>query len=188
MNAGDHNAELPLDSDSDYSAPGPATGSAAAPARALHLRLGFLALVAAGGVVGTAARIGVTLLVDQSVDATGGSFPIAIFAINIVGAFVLGMLLQALTARGPDTGRRRTLRLLLGTGVLGGFTTYSALSSDSAVLLTSGGVALALGYGLATVVLGALASWAGIALGAALGSPEGRDRMPVDSDASGDPR
>ena len=56
------------------------------------------------------------------------------------------------------------------------------------VLLTSGGVALALGYGLATVVLGALASWAGIALGAALGSPEGRDRMPVDSDASGDPR
>ncbi|GLK16277.1 hypothetical protein GCM10017602_07590 [Herbiconiux flava] len=142
-----------------------------------------MALVAAGGAVGTALRAGIGLLVHPI-----GGFPVAIFGINIVGAFVLGMLLQALTARGPDTGRRRTLRLLLGTGVLGGFTTYSALSSDSAVLLTSGGVALALGYGLATVVLGALASWAGIALGAALGSPEGRDRMPVDSDASGDPR
>jgi CrcB protein len=151
--------------------------------RADHLRAGLVAFVAAGGAVGTALRAGIALLVHPV-----GGFPVAIFGINIVGAFVLGMLLQALTARGPDTGRRRTLRLLLGTGVLGGFTTYSALSSDSAVLLTSGGVALALGYGLATVVLGALASWAGIALGAALGSPEGRDRMPVDSDASGDPR
>lgn len=139
--------------------------------------------MAAGGAVGTALRAGIALLVHPV-----GGFPVAVFGINIVGAFVLGMLLQALTAHGPDTGRRRTLRLLLGTGVLGGFTTYSALSSDSAVLLTSGGVALAFGYGLATVVLGALASWAGIALGAALGSPEGRDRMPVDSDASGDPR
>ncbi|MBF4572311.1 CrcB family protein [Herbiconiux sp. VKM Ac-1786] len=151
--------------------------------RADHLRAGPVALVAAGGAVGTALRAGIALVVHPV-----GGFPVAIFGINIVGAFVLGMLLQALTARGADTGRRRTLRLFVGTGVLGGFTTYSALSSDSAVLLTSGGLALALAYGLATVLLGALASWGGIALGAALGSPEGRDRMPVDSDASGDPR
>jgi len=162
MDAGDHKAELPLDSDSDYSAP----GSASARARPLHLRLGFLALVAAGGMVGTAARIGVTQIVDRFVATTDGSFPLAIFGINIVGAFVLGLLLERLALRGPDVGARRITRLLVGTGVLGGFTTYSALSADSAELLTDGGLLIALVYGVATVLLGALASWAGIALGA----------------------
>jgi len=182
MDAGDRNAELPLDSDSDESGPGTAAPSAgrgdgpagelpgsardARPARPLHLRLGFLALVAAGGIAGTAARIGVTLIVDQFVDTSDGSFPIAIFGINIVGAFVLGLLLERLALRGPDVGARRIARLLVGTGVLGGFTTYSALSADSAEILTDGGFLLALVYGVATVLVGALASWAGIALGA----------------------
>lgn len=163
MDAGDPNIELPLDSDSDAAS---APGATRAGPRALHLRLGFLALVAAGGVMGTAARIAVTLVIDQFVGKDDGSFPVAIFGINVIGAFVLGVLLERLALRGPDVGARRITRLLVGTGVLGGFTTYSALSSDSAVLLTDGGFLIALVYGVATVLVGALASWAGIALGA----------------------
>ncbi len=180
MKAGDPDAQLPIDSDSDYPGTVPGESSrtlasrgdtsgpqgAATPApRALHLRLGYLALVAAGGVVGTAARIAVTLVVDQLVGDADGSFPLAIFVINIVGAFILGLLLERLALRGPDVGARRITRLLVGTGVLGGFTTYSALSADSAELLTDGGVLVALVYGVTTVLVGALASWAGIALG-----------------------
>ncbi|MFB2557216.1 fluoride efflux transporter FluC [Herbiconiux liangxiaofengii] len=142
-----------------------------------HLRAGPIALVAVGGAFGTAVRAGITLVVHPV-----GGFPVAIFGINLVGAFVLGLLLQALVARGDDTGRRRQLRLLVGTGVLGGFTTYSALSADSAVLLSSGGLALALAYGVATVVLGGLASWAGILLGGRRSSGAGAGALPIDPD------
>ncbi|WP_440709295.1 fluoride efflux transporter FluC [Herbiconiux sp. YIM B11900] len=150
----------------------------AAPVRAAHLRPGPIALVAAGGVIGTAARAAIALAVSPI-----GQFPVAIFGINVVGAFVLGVLLQALALRGPDTGVRHTLRLFVGTGVLGGFTTYSALSADSAELLTDGGLGLALVYGVATVVVGALASAAGILLGARLGRPASASALPIDPDA-----
>jgi CrcB protein len=152
-----------------------------AAARPDHLRAGPIAVVAAGGAVGTALRAGIGLLAHPV-----SGFPIAIFGVNIIGAFALGVLLQALAVRGPDTGRRRTLRLLLGTGVLGGFTTYSALSSDSAVLLTTGGFGLALAYGFATVLLGTLASWAGIALGTIAGARRGSTAGPDSPGSSGD--
>jgi CrcB protein len=156
-----------------------------------HLRVGPIALVAAGGAVGTAARAAIALVVPPV-----SGFPVAIFAINVVGAFVLGVLLQALAMRGSDTGWRRQLRMFAGTGVLGGFTTYSALSADSAVLLTTGGFGLALLYGVATVVVGGVASWAGILLGARIGRGDGassiadRPRPPVDpdTDAPGEAR
>jgi CrcB protein len=88
--------------------------------------------------------------------------PVVIVDINVVGAFLLGLLLAALTRRGPDEGARLRVRLLLGTGVLGGFTTYSALATDTTVLLTGGAVGPALLYALGTVLIGALASWIGI--------------------------
>ena len=160
---------------------GPEPGRAERPP---HLRGRYLALVAAGGAVGTAARAAITLVVEPV-----GGFPVAIFGINVVGAFVLGALLQALALRGPDTGGRRTVRLLVGTGVLGGFTTYSALSADSAQLLTDGGLGLALVYGLTTVVVGGLASWAGILLGTRFGGPTGSrpgtpSALPLDPDST----
>jgi CrcB protein len=77
--------------------------------------------------------------------------------------------LETLASRGPDDGRRRRLRLLLGTGVLGGFTTYSALATETGLLLTDGRAGAALLYALGTVIVGALASWAGIGAGRALG-------------------
>jgi len=116
-------------------------------------------LVAAGGAVGTGLRYGVMLAVP-AVHAV----PVAIFAVNVVGAFVLGVLLEALTELGADHGLSRRLRLGVGTGVLGGFTTYSTLATDNVTLALRLGPGAALGYGLVTVLVGAMVSVAGIAL------------------------
>ncbi|MDZ5079026.1 fluoride efflux transporter FluC [Nesterenkonia sp. HG001] len=116
-----------------------------------------IGLVALGGTVGTLARY----LLDALIGDTAG-LPLGIFIINITGAFLLGVLIESLPLGGPDRGRRRDLRLLLGTGLLGGYTTYSLLASDIAALLIGHHIAEALGYGLATVLLGSLASWTGI--------------------------
>ena len=131
--------------------------------RPLHLRGRSLALVALGGALGTALREVLAL----SAPAPAGSVPWTILAINVTGAAVLGLLLEGLARGGPDEGRRRDLRLLLGTGVLGGFTTYSALAVDTA-LLGDRHLALALGYGLGSVAAGLLAAAAGIAAARAL--------------------
>lgn len=131
------------------------------PSTPLRRRLPLVLLVVAGGAVGTALRVLVTLAVPPA-----GSFDTAIFAINVVGAFVLGLLLERLLRGGPDEGRRRVLRLGLGTGVLGGFTTYSSLAIETATLGAAGDVLTASVYGLASVLLGVLAAAAGIAVGA----------------------
>lgn len=126
--------------------------------RPSHLGLAFL-----GGAFGTAAREAISLVVPVV-----GGLPLATFGINLLGAFLLGLLLESLARRGPDEGLRRRVRILVGTGFMGGFTTYSALAVDSASLLGAGAVRAGLGYGLATVLLGGIGTWAGIAWGAAL--------------------
>jgi CrcB protein len=113
-------------------------------------------LVALGGAVGTGLRYGLSTLVPH-----WNAIPVATLGINLVGAFLLGLLLETLARSGLGPGRARSLRLGLGTGVLGGFTTYSALATDTA-LLTGGHPGLAIGYALVTVVVGAAASVAGI--------------------------
>jgi CrcB protein len=134
-----------------------------APTRPLYRQWRYLGLVALGGAVGTAAREALSL----GVPAVGG-VPVIILAINVVGAFALGLLLDALTRRGADDGVRRDMRLLLGTGVLGGFTTYSALATGTSLLLTTGQAGAGIAYGLATVVLGGLATFAGVAVAASV--------------------
>ncbi|PWH06647.1 hypothetical protein DEO23_06815 [Brachybacterium endophyticum] len=129
------------------------------PVRPLHLQAGALALVLLGGTLGTAAREGLTLVVPEV-----GGFPIALSCINLVGALLLGVLLESLARRGPDTGPRRSLRLLLGTGLMGGFTSYSALSLATQQLLADGTVGRALAFALLSVVLGVLFAFAGVLL------------------------
>lgn len=126
--------------------------------RAVHLRLPYLGLALIGGTLGTAAREAITLALPPA-----GGIPWAIFAVNILGAFLLGLLLDALARFGPDEGRRRRLRIMVGTGFMGGFTTYSALATDAAGLLGAGDVGIGLAYGLGTMLIGGLATWAGIA-------------------------
>lgn len=137
------------------------TPAPATPATPLHREWWALGTVFVGGTIGTGVREALSLVLPAPT-----SFPIVIFGINVAGAFLLGLLLEALLRRGPDGGRRRVLRLLLGTGVLGGFTTYSALADDTALLLGGSDAGTAILYAAATVGVGALASWAGIALAA----------------------
>ena len=132
------------------------------PARPVHLQLRFIIPVILGGMAGVAAREGLVLAFPYD------DVPWIIGAINIGGAFLLGFLLGLLARLGPDTGGRRVLRLFAGTGMLGGFTTYSALATDAASL-TSDGLPLAgLGYALVSVIVGAMAATAALAVVTAL--------------------
>ena len=124
-----------------------------------HLRPSGLLWVFLGGVAGTGAR---ALMLEWF--PNGQDLHWAVLGINLLGAFLLGILLQALLSRGLSAGGWLQLRLLFGTGALGGFTTYSALSEGIIALTASGDPLGAALYGFGTVVLGAGATWAGIAV------------------------
>nr|WP_216645816.1 CrcB family protein [Isoptericola halotolerans] len=121
----------------------------------------MLGLVALGGAAGSAARYVVALVLPTQ----AGGWPWATFTVNLVGAFALGWLLEALARHGPETDRRRRLRLFAGTGVLGGFTTYSALALDVETLLADGQWPTAAAYAGATLLLGLVAALLGVLLG-----------------------
>ena len=123
-----------------------------------HLQGRLLVLVLLGGAAGTLARRAVGLAVPPVAD-----LPLGTLVVNLVGAFVLGALLEHLAGRGRDEGRRRDLRLTFGTGFCGGFTTYSALAVDTDGLLRAGQVGPGLAYALGTVALGLVASALGVA-------------------------
>lgn len=140
------------------------------PARPLHLRPGAIALVACGGVLGTALREALALAVPPV-----HGIPWALLVCNLSGAFVLGILLEALARRGADSGLRRALRLFLGTGVIGGYTSYSALSLAVVQAGSSGSAGVAVAYGLGSVLLGLLATAAGVLVASAVPRQEGED-------------
>lgn len=114
-----------------------------------------VALVVVGGTLGTLSRFGVSEALPGD-----GLFPLATFVVNVAGSFALGVLLAVLLDRRADS-----LRLLLGTGFLGGFTTYSALAVETDSLLRGDQVALGVAYALGTVIAGLAAAFAGIAVG-----------------------
>ena len=110
-----------------------------------------LVSVFVGGALGTAARAGLTLAL------AGDLGPALVPLINVVGAFAIGILF-GIRARMPMSTRAQRAQLFFGTGVLGGFTTYSALAVASADLSL-------LWWGAATVVVGTLAAWLGVLIG-----------------------
>ncbi|MFD6856432.1 fluoride efflux transporter FluC [Rhodococcus sp. NPDC060090] len=134
-----------------------------------HRRPSALAAVAVGGAIGTLGRYGVGLWCPASPD----SWPVGTFAVNIAGAFVLGLLLEALLRTGADTGRRYLLRLAAGTGMLGAFTTYSTFAVDVVSLVRDGSPVLAASYAAASVLLGLCAAGLGIAVGARIAGGRG---------------
>jgi len=116
-----------------------------------------LGLVLLGGAAGTLLRwsLGVAY-------GTGpADWPWVTFVINLSGALALGALLEALAAAGPDTGWRRAVRLGVGTGVLGGYTTYSTFTVESVRLAAAGRAWLALGYAVGSVLAGIACAAAG---------------------------
>lgn len=132
----------------------------AQPSLPSYLRPASLALVFLGGTVGVLAR---ELLILAIPDA--GGVPLALLLANVLGSFALGALLEALASAGEEAAPRRALRLFFGSGLLGGFTTYSALAQSVVLLLDDAAVWHALGYGLGSLVSGAFAAWIGMLAG-----------------------
>ena len=117
-----------------------------------------LAVVAAGGVVGSLGRWAVGLALPHA----DGDFPWSTFLVNVSGALAMGLLVEFLVAR---PGTHRLARPFVGVGVLGGWTTFSALAVDAVGLAAGHHLQTAILYVGATFLVGTLAVAAGVAAG-----------------------
>ncbi|WP_069387158.1 fluoride efflux transporter FluC [Cellulosimicrobium cellulans] len=126
--------------------------------------LALAGLVALGGALGTTARA----VLEHAWPPPAGGWPWTTFAINVAGSFLLGVLLEALRRAGPDAGWRRAVRLGCGTGVLGGFTTYSTFAVEVERLAAGGDLGLGAAYAVGSVVLGIVAAVGGIVAASAV--------------------
>ncbi|WP_225851065.1 CrcB family protein [Streptomyces sp. HPF1205] len=116
-----------------------------------------VAAVSAGGGAGAAARYGASLLWPTA----SGTFPATTFAINAIGCAVIGVFMVVIT---DAWAAHRLVRPFFGTGVLGGFTTFSTYAVDIRRLVDGGHAGLGLAY-LAATPLAAVASvWAAATL------------------------
>ncbi len=150
---------FPIDPDlapSDRGEPSVTHHPWAGPAHRAHP--GVLAAVFLGGAIGTVGRYELGL----AWPAGAAHFPAATFVVNTSGAFLLGLILTVLLER---FGPTRYLRPFLSTGLLGGWTTYSAFAVDAVTAGRSGHPALAIGYVTATLGAGLAAATLGIWLG-----------------------
>jgi CrcB protein len=108
-------------------------------------------LVAAGGAMGAVARYGTVQLVSKY-----SALPVGTMLVNIVGSLLIGVLMAKLQSE--------PAKLLLVTGVLGGFTTFSAFSWDILQLMQRGQIAHAMLYVLGSVLLSLVAVYIGYIL------------------------
>ena len=115
--------------------------------------LAVLLVVSVGGSAGAGARYLLGLAFAQP----AGSFPWTTFAINVAGSALIGVLMVLVT---DVWTQRRLIRPFLGTGVLGGFTTFSTFAVDIQTLTGAGHAGSALLYLAATPILAVLAVWA----------------------------
>jgi CrcB protein len=113
-----------------------------------------LAAIALGGGIGSLARY----LLSVAFPA-GPGFPWGIFAVNVSGSFVLGLLMVYLLDVWPP---RRFLRPFLAVGLIGGYTTFSTYAGGVLTLLTGGRPALADSYALGSVLAALVAVWCGM--------------------------
>lgn len=113
-------------------------------------------LVFLGGGLGSAARYAATSAVGR---AAGQAFPWGTLVVNVAGSLAMGVVIAWLARR---SGGDATLRLLLATGFLGGFTTFSAFSLDAVSLYERGAVGSAALYVLASVAASIAALFGGL--------------------------
>jgi fluoride exporter len=134
------------------------TGSPFATARHAAARppWAVLGVVAAGGVLGALARYGIGVAFPHPPHG----FPWATFAINVSGCLLIGVLMALVT---DVWSGHRLLRPFLGTGLLGGFTTFSTYVVDTQHLLAAGAARTALAYLVGTVLAALIAVQLGMA-------------------------
>ncbi len=122
-----------------------------------HHGPGPLAAIAVGGALGTTARY----VIERAVVPAPLGFPWATWSVNVLGSFVLGVVVTLVVERWP---RDRYLRPLVAVGFCGGFTTFSTLAVEVDQRIQHGRGALAVAYLMATLVAGLGAALAGITL------------------------
>lgn len=129
------------------------------PGRRIRPAMNTLILVATGGATGAVMRY---LLGQQALRTFGGGWPYGTLVANVLGGLLMGALAAALTLRGgPD---QEKWRLLLGVGVLGGFTTFSAYSFEIAMMIERRAFLQAATYSLGSIVLSVAGLFAGLIL------------------------
>lgn len=119
--------------------------------------LGYV-IVFFGAGLGGALRHGVNLLAAR---VLGTEFPWGTLTVNVVGSLVMGLITEYWLVK---TGLPQPLRLFLTTGLLGGFTTFSTFSLDTAALWERGATTAAVVYALVSVMVSVAALFAGLAL------------------------
>jgi CrcB protein len=117
--------------------------------------------IGVGGFLGAVARYQLDTLIARYHQA----FPWGTLVVNLSGSFVLGVLFTLSSAR---LDASPVLRAALTVGFIGAYTTFSTFSLQAVRLTEDGEIALALGYVAASVVVGVLAAWAGMAAGRAV--------------------
>ncbi|MFM8680119.1 MAG: fluoride efflux transporter CrcB [Alphaproteobacteria bacterium] len=115
----------------------------------------MLLAIGTGGAIGSVCRY---LLAGAIGNATGGAWPWGTLAVNVIGGFAIGALAEAFALRG---GVPPELRGFLVTGILGGFTTFSAFSLETMALIERQAWGAALAYVAASVLASLLAAFAG---------------------------
>jgi fluoride exporter len=143
---------------------------------ALRSRLILLAVIGAGGAIGTAARYGTALAIPPR----SGAYPVATFLVNVVGAVILGAVAELPTGWLPA---HELTRPAIGTGFCGGLTTFSTMSLEI-YRLWPGHPELAAAYAVGSLAAAPACAWAGAALvrtartgRRAAGIPSERNRM-----------
>jgi CrcB protein len=117
-------------------------------------------LVFLGAGIGGALRHGVNVGCARM---CGAAFPWGTLTVNVVGSFLMGCIAAWLALKASE-GWSQPLRLFLTTGILGGFTTFSAFSLDAVLIWERGQVGLAVAYVAASVVLSIAGLFAGLVL------------------------
>ena len=128
--------------------------------------LAHLGWVFLGGGIGSALRYGVG---RAALAVSGTNFPLGTLAVNLLGCTLMGVLVEWFAWR--DTGIDASVKLFLATGLLGGFTTFSAFALDAVALWQRGEALTAAGYAAGSVVLSIVGFLAGMALMRAFVAP-----------------
>lgn len=121
-------------------------------------RVRSIVAVGLGGAVGTVGRVALS----SSMPVDPATFPWSTFVENVVGAFLLGLVMTLLTVRADIDP---VVRLGLCTGMLGSFTTFSALAVEVNALVVDAALVTAIVYATATLICGLAGACAGILLG-----------------------
>lgn len=112
--------------------------------------------IAIGGAIGSVLRFLTTVLVSKF---WSNHFPLATFMVNVVGCFLIGILMGFLTKNALDNSN---LKYFLVTGFCGGFTTFSAFGIENVTLLQNNNTILAFAYMAVSILLSLFAVWLGL--------------------------